>query len=147
MFNITPLDKKHYTQWLPLWEENCRHQVTQDITSTTWQRMCDAHSAVNGLGAFDGDELVGFVHYILHPVTGHMNPVAYMQDVFTAPAHRRRGVARQLIGELAAIGRAQGWPRIYWLAEADNEAAQQLYADIGVKLKFTLHALPTAPLD
>jgi ribosomal protein S18 acetylase RimI-like enzyme len=70
-----------------------------------------------------------------------------MQDVFTAPAHRRRGVARQLIGELAAIGREQGWPRIYWLAEADNEAAQNLYATIGVKLDFTLHALPTAPLE
>jgi ribosomal protein S18 acetylase RimI-like enzyme len=76
-----------------------------------------------------------------------MNPVAYMQDVFTYPAHRRRGVARQLITRLAEIGREQGWPRIYWFAEADNEAAQQLYANIGVKLNFTLHALPTAPLD
>ena len=65
-----------------------------------------------------------------------------MQDVYIAPAQRQKGYARMLIGALARIGQENEWGRIYWLAEAGNEAAQALYKDIGVKLDFTFHILP-----
>lgn len=65
-----------------------------------------------------------------------------MQDLYINPAQRRRGLARGLVMALAGLGAAQGWARIYWLAEAENEAAQTLYKSLGYKLNFTLHVLP-----
>ena len=64
-----------------------------------------------------------------------------MQDVYVDPAQRKQGIARRMIEALSREGKTQKWPRIYWLAERDNEAAQNLYKSLGVKLDFTLHVL------
>ena len=74
--------------------------------------------------------------------TGHLKPVCYMQDLFVNPDHRRKGVGRQLVTALAAVGTHEGWARMYWLAEAQNAEAQMLYRTLGLKLDFTLHVLP-----
>ncbi len=139
---IAPLSTDDYTRWLVLWDSNNQGQSNPLITAETWKRLIAADSTVHGLVARYGGEIAGLLHYILHPVTGHIQPVCYMQDVFVDPASRRKGIARALVHELARIGKQEQWARIYWLAENDNEAAQQLYRDIGLKLNFSLHILP-----
>lgn len=114
----------------------------QDVTTSTWSRLMDPESPVNGLGARKNGKLAGFVHYILHPVTGHIEPASYMQDLFVAEEFRKQGIGKELVQELARLGKKSKWARLYWLAEAQNEAAQALYKDIGVKLDFTLHVMP-----
>lgn len=140
---IKPLEKSDYKNWLPLWNANCHHKVTQDVTNQTWQRICDPQSDIGGLAAHVDDKLAGIVHYVLHPVTGHLKPAAYMQDVFVAEDMRRQGIARALIEHLALEGKQEGWARLYWLAEGSNVAAQNLYKTLGIKVDFTLHILPT----
>lgn len=140
---IRAFQKSDYSQWLPLWNANGMNQVPQTVTNQTWGRLCDPGSAVGGFGAFaDEGDLAGFVHYILHPTTGHLHPVCYMQDVFVAQNQRRKGIARALVNRLALEGREQGWPRIYWFAEKTNDAAQNLYKTLGIRMDFTLHILP-----
>ena len=139
---IRPLKSDDYEAWLPLWDGNNLGMRHDALTAETWKRLMDSSVDVYGLAAFSGPEMVGLVHYILHPTTGSIEPVCYMQDVFVNPAHREKGIARSLVNEVARIGRAQKWARMYWLAEADNYAAQRLYKSIGVKLDFTLHILP-----
>ena len=53
----------------------------------------------------------------------------------TAPAHRRRGVARAVLAALAAAGEDRGARRAYLQVETDNDAALALYAELG----FTHH--------
>lgn len=142
MLLIRPVGKEDYVHWLALWNANNQGHSDPAVTESTWNRLMNSESAVCGLGAFTDGEMVGFLHYILHPVTGHIAPVCYMQDVFIDPAHRKKGLARALLKELAATGKKEGWARIYWLAESGNKAAQALYRTIGVKLDFTLHVLP-----
>ncbi len=141
--DIRALEKSDYKAWLPLWNANCLHRIDQNVTNQTWQRICDPASDVKGFGAHVNGKLAGIVHYILHPITGNMNPAAYMQDVFVAEDMRRRGIARALVERLALEGREQGWARIYWMAENDNIAAQNLYKNLGITVDFTLHILPT----
>ncbi|MEM6781703.1 MAG: GNAT family N-acetyltransferase [Pseudomonadota bacterium] len=140
---IKKLEKSDYNQWLPLWNANCLNQIDQTVTNQTWQRICDPDETVNGFGAHIDGKLVGMVHYILHPVTGNLNPAAYMQDVFVDETMRRRGIARALVEHLGLHGREQGWARLYWMAEKDNAAAQNLYKTLGITIDFTLHILPT----
>lgn len=141
---ITPLHPADYDQWLPLWLANMEHSVNADVTALTWQRLCDPAHTVKGLCARDTETgpIIGICHYVLHPTTGNLKPVCYMQDLFVSPDARRKGAGRKLVTYLAALGTTQKWARLYWLAESKNEAAQQLYQSLGLKLDFTLHILP-----
>ena len=76
-------------------------------------------------------------------MTGHLHPVCYMQDLFVAEEFRQQGIARALVAALADQAKRAGYARLYWLAEADNAAAQALYKTLGYKLDFTFHVLPS----
>lgn len=131
-----------YESWQRLWDENNLGHRNEAVTRETWRRLLDPASPVCGLAARHGGQMAGLVHYILHPVTGHIEPVAYMQDLYVDTSFRRKGIARTLVTELAALGQRRKWARLYWLAEANNAGAQALYKTLGVKLDFTLHVLP-----
>lgn len=139
---IRGLMPSDYGAWLPLWTTNNQGQVTDEVTAVTWDRLISADPAVSGLAAWRGEDLAGFVHAIVHPVTGHIAPVCYMQDLFVGEAFRKQGIARALVAALAGEARRLGYARLYWLAEADNAAAQALYTNLGYKLDFTFHVLP-----
>ena len=51
--------------------------------------------------------------------------------VATHPDHRRRGVARALLGELLDRWRAQGCAKVFLEVRTDNAAGLALYADLG----------------
>ena len=140
---IRPLEMNDFPAWLPLWIDNNMGNHDEDITTETWTRIIDPNHPVNGLGAFKGDKLVGILHYILHNTTGYIQPVCYMQDLFVNETARKGGIGRKLVKELERIARREKWSRMYWLAEEDNEAAQALYKDFGVKIPFTVHILST----
>jgi ribosomal protein S18 acetylase RimI-like enzyme len=142
MISVSDINKTDYDLWVPLWNANNQGQENKDVTDTTWERLIDQSHGINGLVAKKDGEMVGLLHYILHPVTGHIENVCYMQDVFVKEKYRRQGIAKKLIEHLRNIGTKEKWARIYWLAEADNIAAQKLYKDIGLKLNFTLHVMP-----
>jgi GNAT superfamily N-acetyltransferase len=53
--------------------------------------------------------------------------VCYLADLFVDEAVRGQGVARALIEKVAAVARARGCPRFYWLTKQDNARARALY--------------------
>jgi ribosomal protein S18 acetylase RimI-like enzyme len=128
--------------WQRLWDANNLGHKNDAVSEETWRRLLDPASPVKGLVARLDEHIAGLVHYIIHPVTGHLEPVAYMQDLFVDPSFRRKGIARTLVLHLADLGRRKKWARIYWLAETKNSEAQALYRHMGVKLDFSLYVLP-----
>lgn len=139
---IDDLHEKDFAEWLVLWDGNNGGQRNNEVTRETWARLLNPIFPVHGFAARINGKMAGLVHYILHPVTGHIMPVCYMQDLYVAPEFRKRGIGHALVQYLAAIGKREEWARMYWLAEADNHAAQELYKNLGFKLNFTLHVLP-----
>lgn len=139
---IRPLQSDDFPDWLPLWDGNNQGERKTDVTTETWARLSDSEFPVHGLCAEIDGEMVGLIHYVLHYTTGSIAPICYMQDVYVDPKHRQKGIARAMVKALSKIAAQEKWGRMYWLAEAKNEAAQKLYRDIGVKLDFTLHVLP-----
>lgn len=140
---IRPLKFDDFPRWLPLWDGNNLGQRDEAVTAETWSRLCDPENTqVNGLCAEMSGEMMGIVHYILHPTTGQINPVCYMQDVYVGTEHRRRGVGRRLVDEVTQIGQKENWARMYWLTQFGNVEAKAMYENFGVKLNFTLYVLP-----
>ena len=141
---IKSISKHDYEEWYPLWQENCQHQISDDVTKETWRRICAKNEPVWGLGVFDDQgNLQGFLHYIMHPTTGFKEYACYMQDVFVATQSRRQGLAKRLIWELHDIGKTEKWARIYWFSQKSDKAVQNLYKNLGIKMDFSLHILPT----
>lgn len=141
---LRPIERTDYDQWLPLWQENCQHQIADNVTIETWRRLTNLKETVFGLGIFDeAGNLQGFLHYVLHPTTGYVTPACYMQDLFIDKKHRRKGLARRLVWELNEMGKADQWARIYWFADNKDTAVQNLYKNLGIPMDFTLFMLPT----
>jgi GNAT superfamily N-acetyltransferase len=57
---------------------------------------------------------------------------AWVEDVYTVPAERRRGLARMLVSHAAWLGRASGH-RLTFLSADDDDWPKGLYAEIGFR--------------
>lgn len=99
--------------------------VTDAEYDMAWHRLV-AQDGILGLGAKIDGELVGIAHFLLHTSVWTQR-VCYLQDLFTAPFARSRGVARALIEAVAAEARRQGATRYYWHTQEHNAVARALY--------------------
>lgn len=90
----------------------------------------------HGLVHAEGDRLLGLTHYVFHPNLWRDEGVCYLQDLFTDPQARGKGVARGLIQGVYAAADAQGAPFVYWLTAEDNYAGRMLYDRVGVRSGF-----------
>ena len=62
--------------------------------------------------------------------TGWPEPTIYVADIFVEPRYRRRGIARALLGRVAALAIARGSPMIELTVREDN-SARNLYRHCG----------------
>ena len=78
--------------------------------------------------AVEGDVVLGYVgmHHVLDE--------GFITNVAVSPAARRRGVARALLGDLAAYGGAHSLYRITLEVRVSNAAARGLYESEGYRL-------------
>ncbi|MGH6776479.1 MAG: GNAT family N-acetyltransferase [Bradyrhizobium sp.] len=138
--------RSDFNDWLPLWDGyNAfygRHGATalaREITDMTWSRFFDAYEPVHGLVAERGSELLGLVHYLFHRSTTAIEPLCYLQDLFTAQAARGRGVGRALIEGVYQQARLAGSSRVYWQTHETNATARQLYDRIAERPGFIIY--------
>src|SRR5438045_58472 len=87
-------------RWDPLWSGYLRfyrQQVPIALTNQTFERLVDENRQPHGLVAYDGDRLLGFVHYLFHPSTWSVTDSCYLEDLFVDPTARGQGIGRALI--------------------------------------------------
>lgn len=127
---IRPLRPDERPLWEPLWQGYLafyRTSVAPEVTEATWARLHDPAEPMHLLGAFDGERLLGIVHFIDHRSTWTLGSYCYLQDLFTAEEARGRGVGRALIEAVYERARAAGASRVYWLTQESNAVARALY--------------------
>jgi len=96
-----------------------------EVYERVWTRLREG-GEIHALGAYDGERLVGIVHYLFH---GHVwqSGVCYLQDLFVDASARGRGAGRALIAQVEREARHRGAFRVYWMTKHDNEPARRLY--------------------
>ncbi|GAA2490910.1 GNAT family N-acetyltransferase [Terrabacter carboxydivorans] len=129
------------------WEELFRayiafYERTLDDTAydRAWREIASG-ARLHGLGAWVGGELVGITHFLVHPSSSEPD-LCYLEDLFTDPAVRGRGVATALIGAVRDWAREQGCGSVYWQTHESNAVARRLYDEVATFEGYVVYTLP-----
>jgi GNAT superfamily N-acetyltransferase len=68
-----------------------------------------------------------------------------LDDLFVAPAARGQGIARALIAEAAALGRARGWSHLRWIVPEADAAAVALYERVAARADWRSYVIRLDP--
>lgn len=143
---IRAIAQTDYVQWLPLWDgynhfygRSGPTALPDDITASTWARFFDEMEPVHALVAELDGSLVGLTHYLFHRSTTMVEPICYLQDLFTSADARGRGVGRALIEAVYHCAKAAGAKRVYWQTHETNQTAQGLYDQVAEKSGFLVY--------
>lgn len=138
--NVRPLVESDYSAWLTLWQGYLTFydaQLSEQVSQLTWRRMLSEAEPMYALGAFDDQQkLLGFAHLIYHRGTWSAGDHCYLEDLFTAPQSRGKGVGRALIEGVYQHAQANGASRVYWHTHETNATAQTLYDRLADKPGF-----------
>jgi GNAT superfamily N-acetyltransferase len=85
------------------------------------------------LGAWRGDELVGYACLFWHYSSTRAMDTVLMNDLYVDAAARGRGVGRALIEAGAEVARERGSPHLEWTTSPENTVAQRLYDSTGAE--------------
>lgn len=143
---IRDVARGDHAAWLPLWEGyNAFYgragatALPDSVTAMTWSRFFDAYEPVHALVAEADGQLLGLAHYLFHRSTTRIEPTCYLQDLYTAPAARGRGVGRALIEAVCERARAAGCSRVYWQTHEGNQTARALYERVAERSGFIVY--------
>ena len=113
---------------LALWPDH----TADDLRAPQDAMLADTNQVV--LIARDSDQLVGFAEAALRRdyVNGcETSPVTFLEGIYVAPTHRRRGVARALVDAVAAWGRAKGCTEFASDALLSNTDSHAMHRALG----------------
>ncbi|PPD16712.1 MAG: GNAT family N-acetyltransferase [Methylobacterium sp.] len=140
--DIRPLAPADRAAWEPLWQGYLafyKASLPAEVTETTWQRLMDPAEPMHVWGAFEGEMLLGIVQCVAHRTTWSTKSICYLQDLFTLPEARGKGVGRALIAHVYAEAARAGWFRVYWQTHESNAEAQVLYNKVADRSGFIVY--------
>jgi GNAT superfamily N-acetyltransferase len=143
---VRPVSPQDFAAWKPLWDgynafygRSGPTSLADDISRMTWSRFFDAYEPVHALVAESDGRLLGLAHYLFHRSTIQIEPVCYLQDLFTTEAARGKGVGRALIEVVYQRALQAGCPRVYWHTHETNATAMALYDQVADKSGFVVY--------
>ena len=145
--SVRPLRADDYNQWLPLWDgynafygRSGETALPAEITTTTWERFFNPIEPMFALVAEVEGKVVGMAHYLFHRSSNKIEPVCYLQDLFTLPGLRGRGIGRSLIEAVCEQASQTGVRRVYWHTQDTNAAGRALYDKVAKHGGFIVYA-------
>lgn len=141
------LQQSDFAAWKSLWDgyndfygRKGETALPDEITKATWSRFFDSAEPVFALVAEKEGRIVGFTHYLFHRSTTRLELTCYLQDLFTSPSERGKGIARALIQTVYEKSRASGIKRVYWQTHETNTAGRLLYDKVAQHFGFIVYA-------
>jgi GNAT superfamily N-acetyltransferase len=121
--------------YVEFYEQDC----PQEMYDRAWREF-HADTRMHAFGGWLDGTLAGITHFLVHART--MGPdVCYLEDLFTAPEYRGRGVARALISAVREWASEQGCSRVYWHTRDSNASARLLYDKVAANSGFIVYTM------
>jgi len=127
-WDIRPMLAEDFRELMTLWSATEGLGVGPGDTPEAIATFLDRNPEMSLVGLSDG----AIVASIL---CGHDGRRGFIYRLAVSPAHRRRGLAAELVRRCVAGLAAAGIPRCQIFVEADNEAARDFWAAMGGALR------------
>lgn len=130
MIKVRKIEASDKAQWMELFRGYIvfyEADIPAEQYELTWNRLMDPNYECHGFVAELDGKVVGLTHYSFQTSTWAPVNYCYLEDLFTDPEVRGKGVGRALIDEVKAVAEAAGSSRLYWNTDATNETARKLY--------------------
>lgn len=127
---VRPAQAGDREAWEVLWKGyQDFYEVNLDkVTERLWQRLMaqNADGPLCLIAEVDG-KIVGFTHYLFHGSCWSEKQRIYLNDLFTSPEARGRGVGKALIEAVYKAADDADAETVYWLTQDFNTAGRALY--------------------
>ncbi|WP_019172368.1 GNAT family N-acetyltransferase [Pseudaminobacter salicylatoxidans] len=137
---IRPFQQSDHDDWRRLWTaylEFYKTTVPEEVYKTTWERLfAQGEFEPKGFMAFLDGEAVGLVHYLYHRSCWAIVNNCYLQDLFTVPEARGKGVGAGLIEAVRQEAGKIGVTNVYWMTHETNATARKLYDHVARRTGF-----------
>lgn len=152
MREVSAIDRD---QWRALWDQYNEFYgrsgptaLSEEIVQSTWQRLLEPSEPVHCLVADYEGRLVGLAHFIFHRNTITIENTCYLQDVFSSPSLRGKGVGRKLISAFYDQAKHKGTIGVYWHTHLSNKTAMNLYDKVAKNTEFVVyrHSVDVKPI-
>jgi len=127
---VRPLKAGDKSEWTPLWQgylEFYTTELSDEQSELTWQRLLNKDFNLHCLVVEVDGKIQGITHYSFQTSTWAHKNYCYLEDLFTAPASRGKGLGRLLIDSVKDIAVSEGSSRLYWNTDETNATARKLY--------------------
>jgi GNAT superfamily N-acetyltransferase len=137
---LVPADRAAWQQLFAGYNEFYGRTMPAEFFDRSWNEFL-ADVRIHALGAKLDGQLVGITHFLTHASTTSAD-VCYLQDLYTAPEARGKGVARALITAVTEWATAKGCSKVYWSTHQSNATARRLYDQVAENRGFILYTIP-----
>ena len=139
---IEAVSKQTLDEVLPMIRAYQEFYKVQQISDTRNRDFFSAFGESNPAGCQflfrEEDAVLGFATVYFTYTSTIAAKVAVLNDLYTSPDQRGRGIGRQLIEHCRSFGAERGAARLQWITAPDNSRAQALYDSLSVD-KSTWH--------
>ncbi len=128
---IEEVSEKNIEQVLPLIREYQEFYKVTDISDSRNKKFFSQFGSDNSAGCQflyrDGEEVVGFATVYFSYSSTITAKVAVLNDLFTSPKIRGKGVGKSLIEHCRKFAESNNAVRLQWVTAPDNDQAKKLY--------------------
>jgi len=130
---IEPGDHEAWERLFHAYRTFYEYDEQQDVVDRVWEWINDGTHETNALVALLDEDVIGFAHHreFARPSSGKRG--LHLDDLFTEPSVRGKGVGRALITRLGEMAQERGFNKVRWITAEDNRTAQRLYDDMAEK--------------
>lgn len=128
---IEPVSSHNLAEVLPLMRAYHEFYRVEQISDAQFENFFAQFSKTSSAGCLflykEAGAAVGFATVYFSFSSTIAGKVAILNDLFTQPEYRGRGIGRALIEHCRSFAATCGAARLQWLTAPDNTAAQKLY--------------------
>jgi GNAT superfamily N-acetyltransferase len=136
---LHPDDRQAWENLFVAYNAFYERTLPSELYDRAW-RAFQEDVTMHALAARLDGRLVGIAHFLVHVSTSAPDS-CYLQDLFTAPDARGKGVATTLIRTVEGWARHRGCARLYWQTHQSNYVARRLYDQIANNRGFIVYQI------